>query len=124
MHTRYDPEGDIFTVFFQDTRNSRSAGLELNPSIVLYFDPETAQPIEIIFIDYSRLLAAQSAGDDGPLTLLALSNLTAEERATIVQVLKTAPVKEFLELQPGSPPTIRLNPSKAPRTLRQMPAAA
>ncbi|MFQ5593475.1 MAG: hypothetical protein ACE5HA_04940 [Anaerolineae bacterium] len=122
MHTRYDPEGDIFTVFFQDARNARIAGLELNPSVVLYFDTETVQPIEIIFIDYSRLLAAQAAGHDGPLTLLALSNLTAEEQATIIQVLKAAPVRKFLELQPGSPPSIRLNPSKAPRTLQQMPA--
>ncbi len=46
----YDAEGDILSVTFAEAGSEPQTGVELSDNIVLYYNPETAEPLKLIMI--------------------------------------------------------------------------
>ncbi len=92
---RYDAEGDILYVTFEDANGQPSTGIELTENIVFYFNPETQRPLKMIMISYARLLAA-SVGQ--PLSLDGLSDVPSPLKKTVLKLLAQSPAALFLQL--------------------------
>ena len=54
----YDAEGDILSVVFAESSHAGHTGIELADNIVLYYNPETDQPPELILVSYQALVRA------------------------------------------------------------------
>jgi hypothetical protein len=91
----YDTEGDILSITFVEANRHRHTGVELSDNIVLYFDPATEQPLELILSSYQALVQAHSLT---PLSLDGLAQLPAGLQATILRLLHRAPLNTFLQL--------------------------
>ena len=99
MKTKYDREGDILSLFFDDVKRQRNTGVELNDNIVLYFNPDTEEALCLIIIDYSKMIARTGRGKLKAFPLSGLSQLPPEVRATVLRILRSAPVNEFLVIE-------------------------
>jgi hypothetical protein len=99
MKAKYDQEGDILSLFFKDVKGQKNTGVELNDNIVLYFDPDTQEALCLIVIDYSKMTARTDRGDWRGFPLSGLSKLPPEVRATVLRILRSAPVNEFLAIE-------------------------
>jgi hypothetical protein len=99
MKAKYDREGDILSLFFKDVKGQRNTGVELNDNIVLYFNPDTKEALCLIVIDYSKMIARTDRGEWGAFPLSGLSRLPSEVKATVLKILTSAPVNEFLAVE-------------------------
>jgi len=99
MRAKYDRKGDILSLFFQDVKGQRNTGIELNDNIVLYFNPDTEEALCLIIIDYSKMIARTDSGERKAFSLSGLSELPLEIRATVLRILKSPPVSEFLTVE-------------------------
>jgi uncharacterized protein YuzE len=99
MKAKYDREGDILSLFFQDVKGQRNTGIELNDNIVLYFNPDTEEALCLILIDYSKMIARTDGGESKAFSLSGLSKLSPEIRATVLRILRSAPVDAFLAVE-------------------------
>ena len=99
MKAKYDREGDILSLFFQDVKGQRNTGIELNDNIVLYFNPDTEEALCLILIDYSKMIARTDGGESKAFSLSGLSKLSPETRAAVLRILRSAPVNEFLAVE-------------------------
>jgi len=91
----YDVEGDILTVTFAETRSRKHTGIELTENIVLYYEPDTESPLQLVLIGY-RAMARASARRALPLTLL--NRLPASRRDLMLRLLRRPSVAYFLRL--------------------------
>ncbi len=91
----YDIEGDILSVSFTEASDQKHTGIELMDNIVFYYNPETREPVELIFISYKSLLRASF---DTPLLFEGLGNCPIQVKETIIHLLKHPPVTKFLQL--------------------------
>lgn len=91
----YDTEGDILSITFSEANGHRHTGVELSDNIVLYLDPATEQPLELILSSYQALVQAHS---QMPLSLDGLERLPAALQATILTLLHRAPLNTFLQV--------------------------
>ena len=92
---RYDVEGDILTVTFAETSSRQHTGIELTENIVLYYEPDTESPLQLILIGYRAMVKA-SARRALPLT--RLNRLPAARRDLMLRLLRRHPVAYFLRL--------------------------
>jgi len=92
---RYDVEGDILTVTFAETSSRQHTGIELTENIVLYYEPDTESPLQLILIGYRAMVKA-SARRALPLT--RLNRLPAARRDLMLRLLRRRPVAYFLRL--------------------------
>ncbi len=92
---RYDAEGDILYVTFEETKGRSSTGVELTENIVFYFDPETQRPLKMILISYAQLLAASMRQ---PFPLDGLADVPSPLKKTILNLLARSPAALFLQL--------------------------
>jgi len=92
---RYDAEGDILYITFEDARGQPSTGIELMDNVVLYFNPETERPLKMILLSYARLVAASARQ---PLLLDGLAELPMDLRRVVLRVLNSSPVNLFLRM--------------------------
>ena len=99
MKAKYDREGDILSLFFRDVKGQRNTGVELNDNIVLYFNPDTEEALCLIIIDYSKMIARTDGGEREAFPLVGLSKLPLEVRTTVLRILRSAPVNEFLVVE-------------------------
>lgn len=99
MKAKYDREGDILSLFFKDVKGQRNTGVELNDNIVLYFNPDTKEALCLIIIDYSKMIAHTDRGEWKAFPLSGLSKLPPEVRTTVLRILRSAPVNEFLAVE-------------------------
>ena len=99
MKAKYDREGDILSLFFKDVKGQRNTGVELNDNIVLYFNPDTQEALCLIVIDYSKMIARTDRGEWKAFPLSGLSKLPPGVRATVLRILRSAPVNEFLAVE-------------------------
>ncbi|MGA9351804.1 MAG: DUF2283 domain-containing protein [Anaerolineae bacterium] len=99
MKAKYDREGDILSLFFNDVKGQRNTGIELNDNVVLYFNPDTQEALCLIIIDYSKMIARTERGELKAFPLSGLSQLPPEVRATVLRILRSAPVNEFLAVE-------------------------
>jgi hypothetical protein len=116
----YDVEGDILSITFAEVKDQLHTGVELTDNIVLYFNPETEEPIKLLLLSYRRLLQASA---QAPLLLDGLTNLPEPLRAKVLKVVSREPVANFLRLVKGPPeakPASRLREILTPAALRAL----
>ena len=56
----YDAEGDILSVTFSESNEQMHTGIELSDNIVLYYNPDTGKPLQLILVSYRALLQASA----------------------------------------------------------------
>jgi hypothetical protein len=119
----HDAEGDILTLTFQEYANQQHTGIELSDNLVLYYNPESAEPIRLVIISYQALLRASAKT---PIPLDGLTNAPKQVRATVMAMLERPPLVGFLQVvkSPGTtPPTSRLQALFTPDALQMVTSA-
>ena len=114
----YDTEGDILSVTFTETEEESHTGIELSDNIVLYYNPETHQALQLLLLSYQRLLQASI---QAPILLDGLAQTPTKVRERVTALLRQAPLTAFLQFVEGqgkTPPTIRLQEIFTPDTLQ------
>ena len=94
-YIHYDAEGDILSVTFLEAEGQTHTGIELSDNIVLYYNPKTGEPLELVLQSYRALLRASA---QAPLPLEGLTHTPAKVRETIMSILRCAPITGFLRL--------------------------
>jgi hypothetical protein len=116
-YIHYDAEGDILSVTFVEAKGQTHTGVELSENIVLYYNPETEEPLGLVLLSYRALLQASA---QAPLTLEGLVRAPARIRKTVISLLQRTPVTSFLQLVEAhdtEPPTSRLSQVFTPAAL-------
>jgi hypothetical protein len=86
----YDDEGDILDVDFRLTGEKPRQGIELHDNITVWTNPPGTRILRLMFLSYGKLL------EQPDLLLVKLKKLPARERAGLLKLLKSHPVKRFL----------------------------
>ena len=94
-YIHYDADGDILSITFAEAEGQAHTGVELSDNIVLYYNPETKQALELVLQSYRAL---QQASAQTPLPLEGLTRAPVKVRETILFLLRRAPVSGFLQL--------------------------
>jgi hypothetical protein len=118
----YDAEGDILSVTFTETKEQKQTGVELTDNIVLYFNPETEQPLALILSSYQAMMEAST---QTPLLLDGLAEIPSALQAIILKLLQRAPLSGFLQLidvPAAAPPTSKLQEVFSPAILQTVAA--
>ena len=105
----YDAEGDILTVTFSEAGEQKHTGVQLSDNIILYFDPETEQPLELILSSYQATIRASV---HTPIQLDRLQKMPARWQEIVMSLLQRAPLNGFIELdefQAKTTPVSRLH---------------
>jgi hypothetical protein len=98
--TRYDEASDTLTVSFAP--GVTATGLELNEHILMRVNKAERQAVSLTFLDYSLLIQSDDLGvRQFPLT--GLANLAEETRAIVLDLLRHAPVQDYLLLSVYTP---------------------
>lgn len=118
----YDAAGDILSVTFTDAKEQAHTGVELTDNIILYFNPETEQPLALILSSYQAMIQASA---QAPLLLDGLAEIPSALQTTILKLLQSAPVMGFLqvvEMPLMTPPMGRLHQVFSPLALQAVAA--
>jgi len=86
----YDAEGDILDVDFRLTGEKPRRGIELHENITLWTNAHGTRILRLMLLSYARLL------EQPDLTLVGLKKLPARQRADLLKLLTSDPVKRFL----------------------------
>lgn len=119
----YDAEGDILSVTFTESSEQTHTGIELSDNIVLYYNPETEQPLKLIFLSYQGLL---QASQQAPILLDGLAQAPLKIKTTVTALLQRIPLTVFMQLvetHDKTPPTSRLHEIFTPDTLQMVAAS-
>jgi hypothetical protein len=108
----YDTEGDILTVKFVENNHAPSSGIELTEHIVLYYNPQTSEPLELILHSYQRLVTFTAKQS---IALTGLEQFPFDMHAVVMRTLEHPSVSHFVTLQPDQ--TVRVNPVFIPSLL-------
>jgi hypothetical protein len=114
----YDADGDILSVTFAETGEQQQTGIALSDNIVLYYNPTTEKPLQLILVSYQAMLAASA---QTPILLDGLAAAPIKVRNVLLSLLQRAPLAAFLQLDAGSDqaaPASRLREVFAPATLQ------
>ncbi len=113
----YDTEGDILSVTFAEIEEQPHTGVELADNIVLYYNPKTQQPLKLIVVSYQAMVRTSV---HTPLALDTLSHAPASVQATVMALLRRAPLTAFFQVveQASTPPAGRLREIFAPSALQ------
>lgn len=118
----YDAEGDILSITFSEAKTQTQSGIELSDNIVLYYNPETAEPLKLILVSYQAMVRAST---QQPLLLDGLAEAPAKIQRIVKTILGRAPMSAFLQMvesHSGTPPTSRLREIFTPATLQTVMA--
>ena len=91
----YDEDVDILDVFFGE--NEAATGVELTDHILLRLNRTTGRPISLTMIHFS-ILAERTEYGPRSYPLDKLEELPLDLRELVTQMLRTAPVNNFLKL--------------------------
>jgi hypothetical protein len=118
---QYDAEGDILSVTFVEAENQPHTGVELSDNIVLYFNPETEQPIKLILTSYQRMAEVSRRH---PISLCGLGELPDSMRSQVLGIVARPPVANFVHLvrSQNATPASRLDQIFTPTTLQALAA--
>ena len=86
----YDAEGDILDVDFRLMGEKPRQGIELHDNITVWTNAHGTQILRLMFLSYARLL------EQPELPLVKLKKLPARQRASLLKLLRSDPVKRFL----------------------------
>lgn len=116
---KYDEISDTLTVVFESGKSS--LGIELTSNILLRINPQTGQATSLNFFDYSILSQKTDLGSRSfPLT--ELRTLSKDLQDSVLQILRSKPVCDFLQLSAYTPsiseviPIVMLQPIIAKTT--------
>lgn len=118
----YDAEGDILSVTFSEASGQKHTGVELSDNIVLYYNPETEKPLQLILVSYQAMV---EASQHTPILLDGLAQAPAQTQTAITTLLQQAPLTAFLQLVSANgklPLTGRLHEVFTPTTLQMVSA--
>ncbi|NJN94620.1 MAG: DUF2283 domain-containing protein [Anaerolineales bacterium] len=101
----YDDESDIFYIEFKPTRSAK--GIQLTENIVLRIDPSSGEALGLAIHNYTKIAAS---GVADPLT-----GLPTTGNQTILQILTSKPLNNFLVLQRGA---VTLGPALLPHAAK------
>jgi hypothetical protein len=90
---------------------------------VLYYNPETKAPLQLILLSYQAMVQATT---QQPISLEGLANAPLRIQKTIATILASTPISAFLQLvEEGDSklPTSRLREVFTPTTLQTVLAA-
>lgn len=119
----YDAEGDILSVTFTEWGEQNHTGIELSDNIILYYNPETEQPLKLIMLSYQRMLQASR---EAPILLNGLAQAPAKVQATVKALLQQVPLTIFMQLVEAHdkmPLTGRVREIFTPTTLQTVMAS-
>jgi hypothetical protein len=95
IHFAYDEEGDILEVVFDNVK--ATCALELTEEILLRFNLERGQAAGLTILDFSTLASPTEMGPRSfPLT--GLDDLPDDLRHTVVKIITSPPVNQFLKV--------------------------
>ena len=97
---RYDEPSDTLYVSFAPGESA--TGIELNPHILLRVDKLNRRPIGITLFEFS-ILAQQTELGRRSFPLTGFADLSPVTRALAIELLRSAPVNEYLVLSAYSP---------------------
>ena len=97
---RYDEEDDILYISFRP--GQKAMGINLTEHILFRFDPKTKEAIGLTLLDYSRLVQPTEVGPRS-FPVSGLEHLSVELRQTVVTLLTTSPVNQFLKVSLYAP---------------------
>ncbi len=86
----YDAEGDILDVDFRLAGEKPQQGIELHDNVTVWTDTHSTQALRLMFLSYTKLL------EQSDIPLVRLKRLPAHQRAKLLTLLKSDPVKRFL----------------------------
>ena len=86
----YDAEGDILDVDFRLTGQKPQRGIELHDNVIVWSDAQETRILHLTLLSYSALLKQPS------LSLTGLKKLPTPQRAKLLKLLKSEPIKRFL----------------------------
>lgn len=118
----YDAEGDILSITFSEAAEQRQKGIELTENIILYYNPDTGKPLQLILISYQAML---QASHQAPIVLDGLAEAPAKVQTAVTAILQQTPLTAFFELmepQGKRPLTSRLPEIFTPSTLQMVTA--
>lgn len=119
----YDAEGDILSVTFTEASGQTHTGVELSDNIVLYYNPETEQPIKLVLLSYQKMLQASTKK---PILLDGLDRMPTNVKLTVITLLHRTPLTTFLQLNEAhdnKPLSSRVREVFTPATLQTVAAA-
>lgn len=119
----YDAKGDILTVTFEEKNTQPQTGVELSDNIIVYYNPETGQPLQLIMLSYQAMLAASA---NMPIILDGLSSSPPRVQAVIIALIEQPPLNAFLRLVEAhgdAPHASRLQAIFTPDALQVVTAA-
>jgi len=95
IHFAYDEEGDILEVVFDNVE--ATCAIELTEEILLRFNLERGQAAGLTVLDFSVLASPTEMGPRSfPLT--GLADLPDDLRQTVVEIITSPPVNQFLKV--------------------------
>lgn len=95
IHFAYDEEGDILEVVFDNVK--ATCAIELTEEILLRFNLERGQAAGLTILDFSVLASPTEMGPRSfPLT--GLAELPDDLRQTVVKIITSPPVNQFLKV--------------------------
>ena len=118
----YDAVGDILSVTFAEKGDQKQTGIELSDNLVLYYNPETNKPLQLIIISYQALLEVSASI---PIALDGLTDAPAHIQSKVIALLERAPLTAFLKLvepHDNAPFASRLQAVFTPTTLQMVVA--
>ena len=86
----YDDEGDILDVDFRLTGEKPRRGIEIRDNIRVWTNAQGTRILRLMFLSYTKLL------EQPALPLVKLKKLPARQRAGLLKLLTSDPVKGFL----------------------------
>ena len=119
----YDADGDILSVTFAETGEQKHTGIALSDNIVLYYNPETEKPLQLILVSYQAMLRASI---QTPIVLDGLAQAPTKVRKALLGLLQRAPLTAFFQLEEGrdqAAPASRLHEIFVPTTLQTVLAS-
>jgi hypothetical protein len=87
----YDAEGDILNVDFRLTGEKPRQGIELHDNITVWTNAQGSRILRLMFLSYTKLL------EQSDLRLVKFKKLPARQRAGLMKLLMSDPVKRYLE---------------------------
>ena len=95
IHLMYDRDSDDLEIVFKKGR--ANCAIELTDNIVLRFDREKEKALSLILLSFSVLAQPTEIGPKSfPLT--GLDDLPDDLRQTVVQIITSPPVNQFLKV--------------------------
>jgi hypothetical protein len=115
--------GDILSVTFSEASGQSHTGIALSENIILYYNPETEKPLQLILNSYQAMF---EASQHASILLDSLAQAPAKVQTSVIALLQQTPLIAFLQLsgvQGKLPLSSRLQEIFTPAALQMVTAS-